>query len=264
VIDPIRDYEPKSARTSWKGAEAVEDYARAHAIELAYAIDTHVHADHMTGLPFFRARFGAKTATGAGVGRVQQVFRDFYGLARDFPVDGSQFDRLLADGERVRVGELDIEVLHTPGHTPAHVALRIGDALFVGDTLFMPDYGSARCDFPGGSASELWASIQRMYALPGETRVFTGHDYRPGGRPLAFVASIDVHRLHNIHIRAETTEAEFVALRTQRDAALEAPLLILPSVQVNIRAGELPEPDANGTAYLRLPLDTLGRRRSRA
>ncbi|MCA9511733.1 MAG: MBL fold metallo-hydrolase [Myxococcales bacterium] len=263
VIDPIRDYEPKSARTSWRSAERVAAWLRERGIAIDWVVDTHAHADHMSGLPYFKEHFGARTVTGAGVGVVQATFRDVYGLERDFPVDGSQFDRLVEDGERLAAGDLDVEVMHTPGHTPAHVALRVGDAVFVGDTLFMPDYGSARCDFPGGSAGVLWDSIQRLYALPDATRVFTGHDYRPNGRPLAFVATVGEHARANVQIRRDTSRDAYVAFREERDATLEAPLLILPSVQVNIRAGELPPPDANGIAYLRIPLDTLGRSRKR-
>jgi glyoxylase-like metal-dependent hydrolase (beta-lactamase superfamily II) len=260
VIDPLRDFEPKSGRTSWDSAERIADYIRREKLSIPYVIDTHAHADHMTGLPFFKQRFGAVTVTGAGVGEIQSAFRAIYNLPADFPCDGRQFDRLLADGERLRVGSLEVEALHTPGHTPAHLALRCQDAVFVGDTLFMPDYGSARCDFPGGSAEILYDSIQRLFALPDETRAFTGHDYRPNGRALAFVATIGEHKRRNIQISERTTRADYVAFRTARDAQLEAPQLILQSLQVNIRAGELPEPDANGVSYLRIPLDVLGKR----
>jgi glyoxylase-like metal-dependent hydrolase (beta-lactamase superfamily II) len=260
VIDPIRDYEPKSGRTSWASAERVAAYAQRERLEIPFVIDTHAHADHMTGLPYFRERFGARTVTGAGIGEIQRAFREIYNLSRDFPVDGRQFDRLLADGERLQVGSLAIEALHTPGHTPAHIALRCEDAVFVGDTLFTPDYGSARCDFPGGSAEILFDSIQRLYALPDATRVFTGHDYRPGGRALAFVSTIGEQKRANVQLSGRTTRSEYVAFRSARDAQLEAPLLILPALQVNIRAGELPEPDDNGVSYLRIPLDVLGKR----
>ena len=259
VIDPLRDYEPKSGRTSWASAERVADYVRRERIALPYAIDTHAHADHLSGLPYFKERFGARTVTGAGIGEIQRTFARIYNLARDFPVDGRQFDRLLAEGETLEVGSLRIEAFHTPGHTPAHMALRCEDAVFVGDTLFMPDYGSARCDFPGGSAEVLFDSIQRLYALPDATRAFTGHDYRPGGRPAAFVATIGEHKRANVQISGRTTRAEYVAFRRARDAQLEAPQLILPALQVNIRAGDLPEADDNGISYLRIPLDALGK-----
>jgi glyoxylase-like metal-dependent hydrolase (beta-lactamase superfamily II) len=259
VIDPIRDYDPKGGSTSWRSSERVAAYLRGERLALPWVIDTHAHADHMTGLPFFKAQFGARTATGAGIGEIQRVFRDIYNFPRSFPVDGRQFDRLLADGERLQFGTLAIDAIHTPGHTPAHIALRCEDAVFVGDTLFMPDYGSARCDFPGGSAAILYDSIQRLFALPDATRVFTGHDYRPGGRPLAYESTIGGQKRANVQISASTTRDAYVAFRSARDAQLEAPVLILPSLQVNIRGGELPEPDDNGISYLRIPLDRLGR-----
>ena len=261
VIDPVRDYEPKSGRTSWAGAEKIAAVARSRRIALAYVIDTHAHADHMTGLPFFKEHFGAKSVTGEGIGEIQRVFRDLYGLGSEFPVDGRQFDILAKDGQRLRFGSLEAEALHTPGHTPAHLCWRIGDALFLGDTLFAPDYGVARCDFPGGSAETLFDSVQRIYALPDATRLFLGHDYRPGGRPLMIQTTVGEQKRANVQLSARTTRSEFAAFRTARDATLEAPALILPSLQVNIRGGELPEPEANGTAYLRIPLNRLGRER---
>jgi glyoxylase-like metal-dependent hydrolase (beta-lactamase superfamily II) len=261
VIDPVRDYDPKSGRTSWRSAEDVAAYLDEHHLRVVYAIDSHVHADHMTGLPFFKARFGARTVTGARVGEIQGAFRDFYDLGRDFPVDGSQFDVLLDEGKRLGFGSLELEAIHTPGHTPAHMSWRIGDAIFLGDTLFMPDYGAARCDFPGGSAEQLYDSIQRLYAFPDATRLFVCHDYLPGGRPLAYETTVAEQRRSNVQIDARTTREAFVAFRRTKDATLEAPALILPSLQVNIRAGELPEPAANGRRYLKIPLDALGARR---
>ncbi len=260
VIDPVRDYDAASGHTSWASAEGIANYIDRERLALAYAIDTHAHADHLSGLPYFQERYGARSVTGARVGEVQRTFRAFYGLGDDFPADGSQFDRLVDEGDRLPFGSLEVEALHTPGHTPAHMSWRIGDAVFVGDTLFMPDYGSARCDFPGGSAAILYESIQRLYALPDETRVFLCHDYQPGGRPLAYQTTIGEQKRTNIHLRADTTKAEFVALREARDGTLDAPTLLLPSLQVNIRAGRLPEPEANGIAYLKIPLDALGSR----
>jgi len=260
VIDPVRDFDPKSARTSWASSEKVAAYIDREKLAIPYVIDTHAHADHMTGLPFFKARYGAKTVTGARVGEVQRAFRDIYNLDREFPVDGRQFDVLVDEGKRLGFGTLEVEALNTPGHTPAHMSWRIGDAVFVGDTLFMPDYGSARCDFPGGSAAVLYDSIQRLYAMPGETRLFMCHDYMPGGRPLAFETTVSEQKRKNIQISERTTKAAYVAMRNQRDAGLESPALILPSIQVNIRAGELPEPETNGTAYLKIPLNVLGGR----
>ena len=259
VIDPVRDYDPKSGRTSWAPAEKIAAYLDRAGLTVAYVIDTHAHADHMTGLPFFRERYGARSVTGAGIEGIQRTFRDFYDLGPDFPVDGRQFDVLLDAGERLGFGTLEVEAFATPGHTPAHMSWRVGDAVFLGDTLFMPDYGSARCDFPGGSAAELYESIQRIYAMPDATRLFVCHDYRPGGRALAFETTVGEQKRHNVQLDGRTTREQYVAFRTKRDAELEAPVLLLASLQVNIRAGELPEPEANGVAYLKIPLDALGR-----
>jgi len=258
VIDSVRDYDPKSGRTSWTSAEKIAAYVARERLSIRYAIDTHAHADHMSGAPFFKERFGAQSVIGARIGLIQATFRDLYNLPRDFPVDGRQFDVLAESGKRLGFGTLEIEAMHSPGHTPACDAWRIGDALFLGDTLFMPDYGSARCDFPGGSAAMLFDSIQRIYALPDATRLFVCHDYRPGGRPLAFETTVAEQKRANVQISARTTKAEFVAFREAKDATLDAPALILPSLQVNIRAGELPEPEPNGTAYLKIPLNRLG------
>jgi glyoxylase-like metal-dependent hydrolase (beta-lactamase superfamily II) len=260
VIDPVRDYDPKSGRTAWTSSEKIAAYLDREGLEVRYVIDTHAHADHMTGLPFFKQRYGARTVTGARVGEIQRAFRNIYNLGNDFHVDGRQFDVLLDEGKRVGFGALEVEALHTPGHTPAHMSWKIGDAVFVGDTLFMPDYGSARCDFPGGSAAELYDSIQRIYAMPDETQLFVCHDYLPGGRPLAYATTVREQKRHNIQINERTTRDEYVAFREKRDAELEAPTLLLPSIQVNIRAGELPEPEANGTSYLKIPLNVLGGR----
>jgi glyoxylase-like metal-dependent hydrolase (beta-lactamase superfamily II) len=261
VIDPIRDYEPKSARTSWAGSERVAAAIDRARLRIDYVIDTHAHADHMTGLPFFRERYGARTVTCAGVGEIQRTFRDLYHLGPELAVDGRQFDVLVREGERLGFGSLEIEVLNTPGHTPAHISLRVGDAVFLGDTLFGPDYGAARCDFPGGSAATLYDSIQRLYALPDATRLFVCHDYRPGGRPVAPETTVAEQKRANVQIDAKTGKADFIALRETRDAQLEAPVLILPAMQVNIRAGELPAPESNAIAYLKIPLDQFGVRR---
>jgi glyoxylase-like metal-dependent hydrolase (beta-lactamase superfamily II) len=257
VLDPVRDYDPRSGRTSWVSSERVAAYLESEGLAVPYVIDTHAHADHLTALPFFRERCGARSVTGARVGEIQRSFRDLFNLGPDFPVDGRQFDVLLDEGKRLGFGSLEVEALHTPGHTPAHMSWRIGDALFLGDTLFMPDYGSARCDFPGGSAGELYDSIQRIYALPDDTRLFVCHDYMPGGRPLAFESTVREQKRRNVQVNERTTRAEYVAFRETRDAGLEAPTLILPSIQVNVRAGELPEPESNGIAYLKIPLDVL-------
>ena len=258
VIDPVRGYDAASGRTSWAPSEAIASEIDRVGLEIPFVIDTHAHADHMTGLPFFKERYGARTVTGAGIGEIQRVFRDLYHLGDDVAVDGRQFDRLVEDGETLAVGTLELTPLHTPGHTPAHVAWQVEDVVFVGDTLFMPDYGAARCDFPGGSAGVLYDSIQRLYALPDATRLLTGHDYQPGGRPLAFASTVAEQKRGNVQIDAATSREDFIAFREERDAGLAAPKLILPSLQVNIRAGDLPEPESNGTAYLKIPLDRLG------
>ena len=258
VIDPIRDYEPKSGRTSWAGSERVAAAIDRARLRIDYVIDTHAHADHMTGLPFFRERYGARTVTGAGIGEIQRTFCHLYHLGPEVAVDGRQFDVLARDGEILGLGSLGIEALHTPGHTPAHLSLRVGDAVFLGDTLFGPDYGAARCDFPGGSAGTLYDSIQRLYALPDATRLFVCHDYRPGGRPVVAETTVAEQKRANVQIDAKTRKADFVAFRAERDAQLEAPVLILPAMQVNIRAGALPEPESNGISYLRIPLNRLG------
>jgi glyoxylase-like metal-dependent hydrolase (beta-lactamase superfamily II) len=250
VIDPVLNYDPKSARTSVRSAEAVAQYIAEKNLSIPYVIDTHAHADHLTAMPFFKKRFGARTVTGSRVGEVQRIFREIYNLSSDFPVDGRQFDVLLDEGKELEVGDLRIRAMHTPGHTPAHMSWLIEDALFVGDTLFMPDYGTARCDFPGGSADQLFDSIQRIYALPGRTRLFMCHDYQPGGRELRFVTTVAEQRRSNIQLSERTTREEYTTFRKSRDAELEMPALILPALQINIRAGEFPDPDSYGTIYL--------------
>jgi glyoxylase-like metal-dependent hydrolase (beta-lactamase superfamily II) len=262
VIDPVRDFDPRNARTSWASAQAVAGYLDERRLVVDYVIDTHAHADHMTGLPFFVERYGARTVTGSKIGAIQRIFRDVYDLGPDFPVDGRQFDVLLDEGDRLELGSLTVRALHTPGHTPAHMSWQVGDAVFLGDTLFAPDYGTARCDFPGGSAEQLWDSIQRLYAMPDGTRLYLCHDYRPNGRPVRPMSTVGEQKARNVQCDATVTRDAFVAFRCERDASLAAPALILPSLQVNIRAGALPEPAPNGVSYLRIPLDYLGRRRT--
>jgi glyoxylase-like metal-dependent hydrolase (beta-lactamase superfamily II) len=257
VIDPVLDYDAKSARTSLRSAEAVAKYIDQKKLAIPYVIDTHAHADHLTAMPFFKKRFGARTVTGSRIGKVQRTFRDIYNLGSDFPIDGRQFDLLLDEGQELGVGSFRVRAMHTPGHTPAHMSWQIEDALFVGDTLFMPDYGTARCDFPGGSAEQLYDSIQRIYALPGSTRLFMCHDYQPGGRELRFVTTVADEKRSNIQVNERTTKVDYVTFRKTRDAQLDMPTLILPAVQINIRAGEFPEPEANGTVYLKIPLNVF-------
>jgi glyoxylase-like metal-dependent hydrolase (beta-lactamase superfamily II) len=255
VIDPVLDYDPKSARTSSGSAEAVAKYLVERNLEIPFVIDTHAHADHLTAMPYFKKRFGARTVTGSRVGEVQKTFRGIYNLGAHFPVDGRQFDILLDEGQELEAGKFRVRAMHTPGHTPAHMSWQIEDALFVGDTLFMPDYGTARCDFPGGSADQLFDSIQRIYALPESTRLFMCHDYRPGGRELRFLTTVAEEKRTNIQLNSRTTQEQFLAFRKARDSQLGMPALILPAVQINIRGGELPEPEGNGTVYLKIPLN---------
>ena len=259
IIDPVLDYDAASARTSTASAQALVDYVAAHALSVDWLLETHAHADHLSAAHWLKhAHFpAARIAIGRGITRVQDTFRAIYHLGTDFPVDGSQFDHLFDDGERFAIGGLKARVIAVPGHTSDSNAFLIGDALFTGDSLFMPDGGTARCDFPGGDAAMLYRSIQRLYALPDATRVFVCHDYAPGGRAHACETRIGEQKRANIHVRADTPEADFVALREARDATLDMPKLILPAVQVNIRAGALPAPESNGTRYLKIPLDTL-------
>ena len=257
VIDPVLDYDPRSAHTATRSADAVIARIRARGVTVERLLETHVHADHLSGMPYMRQAVGGTSGIGARIEAVQQAFRSIFGFDRSFHADGSQFDHLFADGEPFRLGSIDAQVLHTPGHTPACVSYLIGDALFVGDTLFMPDSGTARCDFPGGDAATLFRSIRRLLALPAATRMFICHDYRPGGRPAAWETTVAEQRAHNIHIHDGIDEAAFVALRTARDRTLSTPVLMIPAVQVNIRAGAFPPPDPNGVRYLRVPIDVL-------
>ncbi|NGP54247.1 MBL fold metallo-hydrolase [Thioalkalivibrio sp. XN8] len=257
IIDPVLDYDGAAGRTDTAGAAALLAMIEREGLQLRWILETHAHADHLSAAAFLRERTGVPVGIGRGITAVQANFRDIYNLGADFPVDGRQFDRLFADGERFPLGELEVEVMATPGHTDDSVTYRIGDAAFVGDTLFAPDYGSARCDFPGGDAARLFASVQRLYQLPPETRLFLCHDYPPAGREPRCEWSVAEQRAGNVHINAGTREADFVAMRNERDAGLKMPALIIPSVQVNIRAGRLPEPEDNGRRYLRVPLDTL-------
>lgn len=256
IIDPVLDFDAKSGRTRTHSAQAVLDAVHADALEISWILETHAHADHLSAGHWLKQQLpGARLAIGAGIRSVQKTFRAVFNLGDHFPVDGSQFDHLFDDGEAISVGGLSGAVMATPGHTNDSVSYLIGDALFVGDSLFMPDGGTARCDFPGGSARQLFASIQRLYALPAATRVFVCHDYAPGGRAYACETTIDAQKTHNIHVRTNTSEADYVQIREARDATLSMPVLLLPSVQVNIRAGALPEPESNGTRYLKLPID---------
>lgn len=257
IVDPVLDYDPKSGRTRTDSADKVIAYVRAHDLKAEWILETHAHADHLSAAPYLKRELGGRTGIGEHITRVQQVFKGIFNLEPGFRQDGSQFDHLFRDGEAFAIGELAGRVLHVPGHTPADVAYQVGDAVFVGDTLFMPDVGTARCDFPGGDAGTLYASVGRLLALPADTRLFMCHDYPPADRPPAFESTVAEQREKNIHLRGGTTEAQFVEMRTRRDATLGMPVLILPAVQVNIRAGELPPKEDNGVSYLKIPVDAL-------
>ena len=257
IIDSVLDYDPKSGRTKTTSAQKVVDYVREHDLKVEWILETHAHADHLSAAPWLKKQLGGRIAIGARITNVQEVFKGLFHLEPEFRTDGSQFDRLLDEGDTLEVGALKAEVMAVPGHTPACVAYRFDDAVFVGDTLFMPDVGTARCDFPGGDAKTLYASVKKILSLPPGTRLFMCHDYPPNERPVAFETTVAEQRAKNIHIHDGVTEEAFVALRTKRDATLEMPVLILPSVQVNIRAGEMPPKEANGVAYLKIPINAL-------
>lgn len=260
VIDPVLDLDLLTWRTSTKSVDAVAAFIDERSLQVRWILDTHAHADHLSGMATLEERFGAPSAIGEHIVTVQRMFRDIYNL-EGFCADGHQFDKLLADGEVLQGGSLSIRALHTPGHTPACMSYVIDDAVFTGDALFMPDYGTGRCDFPAGSAEALYDSVMdKLYELPPATRVFVGHDYLPGGRPLAYETTIGVSRESNVQLRAGITKADFVRFRQERDATLAPPRLILQSLQVNIDAGRLPAPEPNGTRYLKIPIDFLGRR----
>lgn len=258
VIDPVLDYDAAGARTSNASADRVLEFLRDHRLTVEWILETHAHADHLTAAAYLKDKTGAKVAIGRGITRVQDRFKALFGLAPGFAVDGRQFDHLFDDGDRFRIGELEARVIATPGHTDDSLTYLIGDAAFVGDTVFGADTGTARADFPGGDARTLYRSIQKLLELPDETRLFLCHDYPPDGRePCAQTSPVE-QREHNVHVGGETDEETFVRMRTERDATLPVPKLILPALQVNIAAGELPTAEANGIRYLRMPLNQIG------
>lgn len=257
IIDSVLDYDHKSGRTSHTAADKVIAFVRENKLQVEWILETHAHADHLSAAPYLKAQLGGKVAIGNHITAVQKVFNGIFNLGAEFKQDGSQFDHLIKEDEALRVGNLVGIAMYVPGHTPACMAYQFGDAVFVGDTLFMPDVGTARCDFPGGDAKKMYASTQKILSLPPATRLFMCHDYPPNNRPVNFESTVAEQRANNIHVHDGITEAQFVEMRTQRDATLEMPTLILPAVQINIRAGELPPQENNGVAYLKIPVNVL-------
>jgi len=258
IIDPVLDYDAAAGRTSTASADRVLSFVEEHGLKAAWVLETHAHADHLSAAAYLRAKTGCKIGTGRLITEVQATFREIYGLGAEFVPDGSQFDRLFDDGDVLELGSLKISVMHTPGHTPSCVTYVAGDAAFVGDTLFMPDYGTARTDFPGGDAATLYRSIRRILELPAATRIFLCHDYKaPGRDEFKWETTVGEQRANNVHIHDGVTEQAFVDFRTQKDSRLNMPKLILPSIQVNIRAGEMPPADESGVVFLKIPVNVL-------
>lgn len=257
IIDSVLDYDPKSGRTKTGSADRVIDFVKSENLTVQWILETHAHADHISAAPYLRKHVGGQIAIGANITAVQGVFKKIFNLEPEFQLDGSQFDYLIQEGIPFPIGNLTAEAMYVPGHTPACMAYKVGDAVFVGDTLFMPDVGTARCDFPGGDAHALYRSVRKLLSLPPETRMFMCHDYPPEGRGVRFETTVGEQKAHNIHIHDGISEEDFVAMRTKRDATLEMPTLILPSVQVNIRAGQMPPAEDNGVSYLKIPVNML-------
>ncbi len=257
IIDPVLDYDAKSGRTRTDSAQRVVDYVRAQRLSVQWILETHAHADHLSAAIWLREQLGGRIGIGGRIPTVQGVFKKIFHLEPEFATDGSQFDHLFADDETFAIGDLQARVLSVPGHTPACVAYQVGDVVFVGDTLFPPDVGTARCDFPGGSAQALYHSVRKLLSMPDETRLFMCHDYPPTDRAPRCETRVAEQRAHNIHIHDGISEDQFVAMRTKRDAGLHMPTLILPAIQVNIRAGQMPPPEANGVSYLKIPINAL-------
>ena len=258
VIDSVLDFDYASGRTDTASADEVIAFIRANDLDLAWVLESHVHADHLSAAPYIQEKLGGKIGIGANITTIQDTFGKIFNEGTEFQRDGSQFDQLFTEGDSIHIGQMRADVLHTPGHTPACLTYVIGDAAFVGDTLFMPDFGTARCDFPGGSAHDLYQSIQKILALPDETRIFVGHDYKaPGREEFAWETTVGEQKARNIHVGGGAPEDDFVEMRTTRDAKLAMPKLIVPSLQVNMRAGQMPEPEDNGTAYFKVPINKL-------
>jgi glyoxylase-like metal-dependent hydrolase (beta-lactamase superfamily II) len=258
IIDPVLDFDPASGRTATRSADRIVASVREHGLAVEWILETHAHADHLSAAPYLKEKLGGRIAIGAQIRTVQETFGKLFHAGADFARDGSQFDRLFADGDGFQIGGIQVCVLHVPGHTPADLAYVAGDAAFIGDTLFMPDYGTARADFPGGDAATLYRSIRRLLSLPDETRLFLCHDYKaPGRDQFRWETNVADEKAHNIHVHSGIDEESFVAMRKARDASLDMPRLILPSIQVNMRGGRFPEPESNGTRYLKLPVNAL-------
>ncbi|MGO1768268.1 MAG: MBL fold metallo-hydrolase [Advenella sp.] len=258
VIDSVLDYDASSATTATRSVQKIIDYVRSKQLQVQWLLETHAHADHLSAAPILTHELGGQLAIGKHIGQVQRTFASIFNTQGAQSGTADDFDHLFEDGDAFMIGSLPATVLHVPGHTPACLAYIIGDCVFAGDTLFMPDYGTARCDFPGGDARTLYRSIQRLLRLPGEARVFMCHDYKaPGRDEFAWETTIEAERRHNVHVHEGISESEFVAMRTERDATLSTPKLLLPSIQVNVRGGKLPEPEANGVRYLKIPIDTF-------
>jgi glyoxylase-like metal-dependent hydrolase (beta-lactamase superfamily II) len=257
VIDSVLNYDPKSGRTKTKSADEVIAFVKEQGLTVDWILETHAHADHLSAAPYLQKHLGGKIAIGSHIQDVQKVFKGIFNLESEFPTNGSQFDYLIEEGQDLHAGNLTIHPLFVPGHTPACMAYVIGDAIFVGDTIFMPDVGTARCDFPGGNANTLYQSMQKILSYPDDTRLFMCHDYPPTDRPIAYETTVGEEKRKNIHVHQGVTEAQFVEMRNQRDQTLEMPVLILPSIQVNIRAGHPPPAEANGKTYLKIPFNVL-------
>jgi len=255
IIDSVLSYDPKSGRTHTKMADQVIDFVKQNDLKAEWILETHAHADHVTAAPYLKSKLGGKVAIGDHISVVQGVFKGIFNLEQSFPTDGSQFDHLLQDGEEVHFGNLSFKAMFVPGHTPACMAYQVGDAIFVGDTMFMPDVGTARCDFPGGDAHVLYQSMRKILSFPPETRLFMCHDYPPNGRPVQFETTVADEKKSNIHMHDGISEEQFIEMRTKRDATLEMPVLILPAIQINIRAGEMPAKESNGVSYLKIPVN---------
>lgn len=255
IVDPVWNFDANSSSTSIHGAQTIVDYVHGAGIDVEWVLDTHPHADHFSAGPWLKEQLGAKTGIGERVTEVQKLWRDIYNLGDGFHCDGTQWDQLFADGDSFQIGELEVKVLFTPGHTLASITYVVGDVAFVHDTLMMPDCGSSRADFPGGSSKELYRSVQLLLRLPEATRLFIGHDYCPGGRPPANCATVGEQKAHNIHFRGDVSETEFCAVRNARDKTLPLPRLMLAALQVNISGGRLPQPEENGISYLKIPLN---------